>query len=91
MQDLNALHACWRCFTQNSSGQSKCCLTVITVSTATSSTGTESAKEVGAVKAPTIWRSWPCKRFRPLASTSPSRFSKFMVSMLQAKLLSAGS
>ena len=32
---FNTLHACWRCFTQNSSGQSKCCLTVITVSTAT--------------------------------------------------------
>jgi hypothetical protein len=31
---FNTLHACWRCFTQNSSGQSKCCLTVITVSTA---------------------------------------------------------
>ena len=33
---FNTLHACWRCFTQNSSGQSKCCLTVITVSTAIS-------------------------------------------------------
>jgi hypothetical protein len=32
---FNTLHACWRCFTQNSSGQSKCCLTVITVSTVT--------------------------------------------------------
>src|SRR4029077_20329260 len=28
-------HACWRCFTQNSSGQSKCWLTVVTVSTVT--------------------------------------------------------
>jgi hypothetical protein len=34
-QPPTRFRACWRCFTQNSSSQSKCWLTVITVSTAT--------------------------------------------------------
>ena len=39
-----------------------------------SSTGTRVPKMWALVKAPTIRRSYPCKRFRQLVSTSPSRF-----------------
>src|SRR5882757_7905206 len=34
--------------------------------------------DVGAVKAPTIQRSYPCKRLRQSVSTSPSRSFRFM-------------
>ena len=37
-----------------------------------------SAMDVGAVKAPTIWRSHPWKRSRQLVSISPSRSFRFM-------------
>ena len=43
-----------------------------------SSTRHVSAMEVGAVKAPTIRRSYPCKRSRQLVSISPSRSFRFM-------------
>ena len=48
-----------------------------------SSTRHVSAMDVGADKAPTIRRSYPCKRSRPSVSTSLSRFSRFMASMTE--------
>ena len=56
-----------------------------------SSTGTRVPKMWALFKAPTIWRSYPCKRFRQLVSTSPSRFFRFMAWMLAVWWLSAGS
>jgi hypothetical protein len=47
----------------------------------TSSTGTWSAKDVGAVEAPMIRRSYPCKLFRQLVSTSRSPCFKCMALM----------
>jgi hypothetical protein len=55
-----------------------------------SSTRHVSAMEVGAVKAPTIRRSYPCKRSRQLVSISPSRSFRFMASMRMAISSSAG-
>src|ERR1700739_1234282 len=47
-----------------------------------SSTGTRVPKMFALVKAPPIRRSYPCKRFRQLVSTSPSRFFRFTAWML---------
>ena len=46
-----------------------------------SSTRHVSAMDVGAVKAPTIWRSYPCKRSRQSVSTLRSRFFRSMALM----------
>src|ERR1700674_458819 len=56
-----------------------------------SSTRHVSAMDVGAVKAPTIQRSYPCKRLRQSVSISRSRCFRFMALMLMAKWSSAGS
>jgi FtsP/CotA-like multicopper oxidase with cupredoxin domain len=56
-----------------------------------SSTGHVSATNVGAVKAPTIQRSYPCKRPRQSVSTLRSRSSSFTELMLPAKWSSAAS
>ena len=56
-----------------------------------SSTRHVSAMDVGAVKAPTIRRSDPCKRSRQSVSTLRSRFFRFTASTRRAMLWSAGS
>src|SRR4051794_34252542 len=56
-----------------------------------SSTRHVSATDVGAVKAPTIQRSYPCRQSRQSVSTSPSRSFRSMASMRPAKWLFAGS
>src|SRR3954471_132037 len=48
-----------------------------------------SATDVGAVKAPTIQRSYPCKRPRQSVSTLRSRSSRFTELMLPARWSSA--
>ena len=47
-----------------------------------SSTGTRVPKMWALVKAPTIRRSYSCKRFRQLVLRSPSRFFRFTAWML---------
>ena len=49
-----------------------------------SSTGTRVPKMWALLVAPTNQRSSPCKQFRQLVSTSPSRFFKFTAWMLTA-------
>jgi hypothetical protein len=49
-----------------------------------SSTGTRVPKMWALFKASTIRRSYPCKRFRQLVSTSPSRFFRFTAWMLRS-------
>ena len=56
-----------------------------------SSTRHVSAMDVGAVKAPTIQRSYPCKQSRQSVSTSPSRSFRSTALMLPARWSSAAS
>jgi hypothetical protein len=56
-----------------------------------SSTGTRVPKKWALLRLPRFGGASHANGFDNLVSTSPSRFSKFMVLMPQAKLLSAGS